>query len=115
MAVIIAAGAIAGFVFGSAGFGMGVLAGGLMSFANYFWQRGSMRAIFDQAANGEMPVFLALRYILRYAIIGGILWFFYVTGAFPVAAVVLGLAAFVFAVIVEGLIGIFNSLNKQGS
>jgi len=115
MAVIIGVGAIAGFAFGPAGFGLGVLAGGVLSFANYFWQRNSTRAIFAQAANGEKPILLGVRYILRYVLIGAVLWLIYMTGAFPIVAVVLGLAAFAFAVVLEGLIGIFSSFKGQGS
>lgn len=115
MAVIIAVGTAAGFAFGPAGFGTGVIVGGVMSFANYFWQRNSTRAIFAQAANGERPMLLGVRYILRYVAIGLVVWAIYATGAFPIVAVVLGLAAFSFAVVIEGLIGIFSSSNGQGS
>ena len=115
MAVIIIAGAIVGFVFGPARFGIGVLVGGIMSFANYFWQRNSTRAIFAQAANGEKPMLLSVRYILRYVLIGAVLWLILLTGAFPIVAVVLGLAAFAFAVVLEGLIGIFSSFKGQES
>lgn len=115
MAVLIVLGSIFGAIFGSAGFGLGVAIGGLMSFANYFWQKRSTRAIFEQAANGDKPVMLSLRYVLRYLIVGLVVWFIYFTGALPIVAVVLGLAAFAFAVVVEGLIGIFTSFNRQGS
>lgn len=115
MAVIVTVGSAAGFVFGPARFGAGVIVGGLMAFANYFWQRNSTRAIFAQAANGERPMLLGVRYILRYVAIGLAVWAVYATGAFPIVAVVLGLAAFTFAVMIEGLIGIFSSSNGQGS
>ena len=115
MAAIIVAGAIGGFAFASARFGLGVLVGGVMSFANYLWQRNSTRAIFAQAVNGEKPMLLAVRYILRYVIFGLVLWFFHATGAFPIVAVVLGLAAFAFAIVIEGMIGIFSSSNGQES
>ncbi len=115
MAVVIAMGSIAGFAFASVGFGVGVLVGGVLAFANYFWQRNSTRAIFAGAAQGEMPVLPAVRYILRYVVIAAVLWVIYMTNALPIVAVVLGLAAFAFAVVVEGLKGIFTSHNKQGS
>ena len=115
MTVIVAVGTIAGFVFGPARFGAGVIVGGVMSFANYFWQRSSTRAIFEQAANGEKPMLLGVRYILRYVAIGLVVWAIYATGALPIVAVVLGLAAFAFAVVIEGLIGIFSSFNRQES
>ncbi len=115
MAVIIAIGAIAGFIFGPSRFGAGVIIGGAMSFANYFWQRNSTRAIFAQAVNGEKPMLLSVRYILRYVILGLVVWAIYATGVLPIAAVVLGLAAFALAVVIEGLIGIFTSFNGQES
>ena len=115
MAVIIAVGAIAGYIFGPARFGAGVMVGGAMSFANYFWQRNSTRAIFAQAANGEKPMLLSVRYILRYVFLGLVVWAIYATGVLPIAAVVLGLAAFALAVLIEGLIGIFSSFNGQES
>lgn len=88
-----------------------------MSFANYFWQRNSTRAIFAQAVNGETPMLLGVRYILRYVAIGLVVWAIYATEALPIVAVVLGLAAFSFAVVIEGegLIGIFSSFNGQES
>lgn len=115
MAVLISIVAIVGFVFGPARFGAGVLVGGVMAFANYFWQRNSTRAIFAQAANGEKPLLLGVRYILRYVAIGLVVWGIYATGIMPIVAVVLGLAAFTFAVVIEGLIGIFTSINGQES
>ena len=115
MAAIIVVAAIAGFVFASTNFGAGVLVGGVMSFINYFWQRNSTRAIFAQAANGEKPMLLAVRYILRYVIFGLILWFFHATGAFPIAAIILGLASFAFAIVIEGTIGIFSNFNRRES
>ena len=115
MTVIVAVGTIAGFVFGPARFGAGVIVGGVMSFANYFWQRSSTRAIFEQAVNGEKPMLLGVRYILRYVVIGLVVWGIYATGTLPIVAVVLGLAAFAFAVVIEGLIGIFSSFNRQES
>jgi len=111
MAAIIVAGALAGFVFASARFGIGVLVGGAMAFANYFWQRNSTRAIFAKAANGEKPFLPAIRYILRYVAVGMVIWAFHATGALPIVAVILGLAAFAFAVVIEGMIGIFSSSN----
>lgn len=108
MAVLIGIGAIAGFAFGGVGFGVGVLFGGVLSFANYLWLERSTRAIFSQTAAASTGI-LAVKYILRYAAIGLVLLLIYWTGAFPVAAVILGLAAFSFAVVVQGLKNIFSS------
>lgn len=102
MAAIAMIAAAAGFVFGGTRFGFGVIFGGLLAFANYFWLDRSTRAIFAQNATASTAI-LALKYVMRYAVIGGIVFLVYLTGAFPVAAVILGLAVFAFAVVFEGL------------
>jgi hypothetical protein len=108
MSVVIAAMAIAGFAFGGKFFGIGVLFGGVLSFANYFWLDRSTRAIFSETAVASTGI-LAAKYILRYAAIGLVLLLVHLTGAFPVAAVILGLASFAFAVVIQGLKNIFSS------
>ena len=108
MGVVIAAGTVGGFIFGGPAFGMGVIFGGILSFANYFWLERSTRAMFEQAAIASTGI-LAAKYILRYFAIGAVLLLVYVTGAFPVAAVILGLAAFAFAVVIQGMKNIFSS------
>jgi len=108
MAAIAAIAAAAGFVFGGTQFGFGVIFGGVLAFVNYFWLDRSTRAIFAAEASASTAI-LALRYLLRYAVIGGMIFLVYLTGAFPVAAVILGLAIFAFAVVFEGLKNIFTT------
>jgi len=108
MAGLIVAGTLLTLVFVSFSFGIGVLFGGVLAFANYFWLERSTRAVFsDQAA--ATAGMMAAKYILRYTGLGAVLLLVYVTGAFPVAAVILGLAAFAFAVVLQGLKNIFTS------
>lgn len=113
MAVLVVAGTAAGTIFVGGRAGGGVLLGGIMSFVNFYWQRQSTRALFEIAASGQKPSLLAVRYIARYVAIGLFVGFFYVTNALPVAAVILGLSAFAFSVVVEGMIGIFTSSFKK--
>ena len=108
MAAMIAAGSIAGFVFGGRLWGLGVMFGGVLSFINYFWLGRSTRAIFSPNAVSSSGV-LAAKFMLRYAALGAVLLVVYLTGALPMAAVILGLAAFAFAVVVQGLKNIFAS------
>ena len=108
MSVLIVVGAIGGFAFVGKPFGFGVIFGGILSFANYFWLERSTRAIFSPNAISSAGI-LAAKYILRYAAIGLVLLLVYKTGVFPVAAVILGLAAFAFAVVIQGLKNIFSS------
>ncbi len=108
MAGIVVLMAIAGFVFRGASFGFGVIFGGVLSFANYLWLDRSTRAIFRQDAVASTGL-LAAKYILRYAALGGVLWLVHSTGAFPILAVIAGLAAFALAVVVNGLKNIFTT------
>ena len=110
---VIAAGSLLGSIFVNLGFGIGVIVGGAGSFANYFWQRNSTRALFESAASGRPPAFLAFRYLLRYVAIGLFAAFFYYTSLLPITAVILGLASFALAVVIEGLISIFRTSNNQ--
>ena|SRR5687767_13476836 len=108
MAVIGIAGAIAGFAFGSLGFGLGILIGTVLAFVNYYWLTSSLRKIFAAAASGDPPRMLAVRYFLRYVVLAIVVAAIYVTGLVSIVALILGLGAFGFAVVIEGLIRIFH-------
>lgn len=110
MAALVAVGTIAGFALGGSRFGIGVIFGGILSFANYFWLKRSTRAMFQPAAIATSGI-LAAKYILRYVALGGILLLIFLTEAVPMTAVLLGLAAFAFAVVIQGLKNIiFNTI-----
>ncbi len=112
MAGIAIAGSIAVFIFVSARAGAGVIVGGVLAFANYYWQRRSLKAIFDRAVDGKRSRFLALKYILRYVVIAAVLFAVYLSDAVSMIAVVFGLASFAAAVVVEGFISIFSSTDR---
>ena len=112
MAGVIAVGTITGFAFVSWKTGLGVFVGGILAFANYFWQKHSLKAIFDRAVDGKKTPFLALRYILRYVVLGGILLLIYLTQTVSIYAVIFGLSSLALAVVIEGLISIFSSNYK---
>jgi ATP synthase I chain len=113
MAVVIAVGMIAGFAFVSAKTGWGVFVGGILALVNYLWQRNSLKAVFERAFEGKKSPFLALRYILRYVVLGGILMLIYLSETVSIIAVIFGLSSFAIAVVVEGFSNII--LGKQGS
>jgi hypothetical protein len=106
MAILGIAGGIAGFAFGSLEFGLGILVGTALAFVNYYWLKSSLRKIFSAAESGEKPRMLAGKYFLRYIILGIVVAVIYMTGVLPIVAVVLGMAGFGFAVVIEGLIRI---------
>ncbi|MBK9214861.1 MAG: ATP synthase subunit I [Chloracidobacterium sp.] len=108
MAMIVVVGAAAGLAFAGARFGLGVLFGGLLAFGNYFWLERVTRQIFQPDAVRSTGI-LAAKYILRYLAIGGVLLLVYLTGAFPMPAVILGLSAFAIAIVAQGLKNIVSS------
>jgi hypothetical protein len=113
MAVVAALGSLLGFIFVSGLFGLGVLIGGVLSFVNYYWLKYSLKKIFEQAAEGEKARFLSVRYLLRYLVLGGILLIVFLTKTVPVAAVILGLASFAAAIMIEAFIRLFASFFKK--
>lgn len=97
-------GGIAGAVLNSLSFGLGVVIGTVLAFANYFWLKHSLRKIFKAAESGERPRMLAGKYFLRYIVLGVVVALIYATGLFPIVAVIFGLAGFGFAVVIDGII-----------
>lgn len=108
MAAVVVLAAICGFVFGGPTFGIGVIFGGILSFANYFWLERSTRAMFAPNAIATSGI-LAAKYIFRYVVLGGILFLVFLTEAMPIAAVILGLSAFALAVVLQGVKNIISS------
>ncbi len=114
MAIIAVAGGLCGFYFVSGEFGWGVLLGGGLALVNHYWLKVSLRGVFDKiAGGGEKPRFLAAKYFLRYAVFVSILVIVFLTKILPIIAVLLGLASFAVAIIIEALILLFSSFFKK--
>ena len=109
LAVLSIGGSIAGAVLVDARFGLGVLVGCVLAFANYFWMRRSLRAIFATAAEGQRPSFIGAGYFIRYLVLGGIVAFFHVFGLLPIAALLVGMAGFGFAILFEAALRGFRT------
>jgi hypothetical protein len=102
-------GAIAGAALVSAGFGLAVLIGSVLAFINYYWMKHSLKAIFDRAREGERPSFLGAGYFIRYLVLGGVVAFIYALDLLPISGILVGMAGFGFAILVEGSIRAFSS------
>lgn len=114
MGVLSLLGTISGFAFVSAKFGLGVLAGSILAFVNYYWLKVSLKKVFDGAAEaGEKPRLSALRYFMRYAILACVVAVLYATGAVDIMALILGMAGFGFAVVIEGFLRIFTGVGTE--
>ena len=113
MALLGIAGGIAGIIFRSFGFGAGIVIGTALAFVNYYWLKSSLRTIFSAVESGERPRMLSGTYFLRYLVLAVVVAVIYVTGLVPAVALIFGLAAFAFAVVVEGLIRIFSIFFRE--
>lgn len=106
-------GTAAGMIFVSVRFGIGVMIGVGLAFANYYWLKHSLKKVFDEAAEGEKPKVSAIRYIGRYLALGAVIAFIYITEIVPIVPVILGTAGFGFAVVVDGTLNIFTSFSNR--
>ena len=113
MAILGVIGGIAGYAFESLAFGLGILIGTALAFANYYWLKSSLRKIFDAARSGERPRMLAGKYFLRYIVLGIVVAVIYLAGIVPIIALILGLAGFGFAVVIEGLIRMILTVGAE--
>lgn len=113
MGVVVLLGSILCFSFISGLFGFGFLLGGVLSFINYYWLKASLKKVFEEAEEGVRPRVSATRYFLRYLVLGLVLALIFLTRTVPVAAVILGLTSFAFAVLFEAFIRIFSTVFKQ--
>ena len=114
MAIVAVLSAFVSFVLVSWQFGLGVLLGGILSFINYYWLKFSLKKIFEKTAHGERPRFLAVRYTTRYLVLGAVLLVVFLTKTVPVISVVLGMASFALAIVIEGFMRLFASFfNKK--
>ena len=113
MAVVAVLFSVLGLILNSPLFGLGILLGGILSFLNYYWLKFSLKKVFEVAGSGEKPRLAGGHYILRYLVFGLVLALIYLTKVIPIVAVILGLASFAFAIIVEGIIRIFSEVGNK--
>ncbi len=115
MGAIGLAGGLLGGVFVSLSFGAGVIVGTLLAFINYYWLKYSLKKVFALAAEtGERPRLLGLKYFARYIVIGGVVAIFYATETVSIVGLILGLGAFGFAVVLEGILKIIHRPSNLG-
>lgn len=113
MAVLGVLGTVGGIVFHSIGFGIGILLGVALAFGNYYWLRYSLKKVFAEAAEGEKPRISAIRYILRYFTLAAVIAIVFAVGILPVVPVILGMGGFGFAVVIDGILRIFQSAEAR--
>ncbi|MBC7912027.1 MAG: ATP synthase subunit I [Pyrinomonadaceae bacterium] len=85
----------------------GLLLGGVLSFFNHRWLRGSLRAVFGGQSVGGRPRLSAARYVLRYFVVGSIIAAAYMFDIISIVATLSGLCLFVAAVMVEAFVQLY--------
>jgi hypothetical protein len=80
----------------------GLALGGALALFNQHWLRTSVEAVFGGAGGGRPPRMKAARYVLRYAIIAGLVFFAYHTGLVSLVATLAGMCAVVAGLLAEG-------------
>lgn len=79
----------------------GLLVGGLLSLVNYHWLSRSSSAALSVVAHGIKPNLKLTQYILRYFVVGGVVFLAYKLNVVSLTATVAGLCSFVVALFVE--------------
>lgn len=113
MAVVLVVATIGSLIFATWHITSGLLLGGILSFANYYWLKFALKSVFEKAVEGEKPKFLVGKYILRYFAIGAVIVLVYLTEVISVAAVICGLLTFAAAILIESFILVFIHFSKR--
>lgn len=81
----------------------GLLLGGILSLLNHHWLRSSTAAAFSVVAHGAKPKLKLVQYILRYLVVGAVVFLAYKLNLVSIGATIAGLCSFVVALFVEAL------------
>ncbi|MBA2524978.1 MAG: ATP synthase subunit I [Pyrinomonadaceae bacterium] len=82
----------------------GLLVGGVLSLLNYYWMRTSISAGFDLAlGQATKPQIKLVQYILRYFVVGAIVFTAYQLNVVSLPATLAGLCSFVVALFLEAV------------
>jgi hypothetical protein len=89
----------------------GLLVGGLLSLLNHYWMRSSISAGFDLALGvGTKPRIKLAQYVLRYFVVGTIVFAAYQLDIVSLPATVAGLCSFVAALFIEAFREIYFAI-----
>ena len=94
---------------------VGFTLGGALSLVNYHWLRISIHAVLSDAPE-KRPRIKLLRYILRYLVVGAVVFAAYKLQIVSLPATIIGLCAFVPALFVEAFRQFcFGIIHREGS
>lgn len=91
------------FTFFSRKFALGVVVGGMLAIANFFLMKRSLSKALDTRRVGSSRFFYLLKYVLRFAALGGIIALLLIKGWVSPFGLLLGLSIIVMGIVVVGL------------
>ncbi len=95
---------------------VGLMLGGALSFLNYFWLKSSLQSLFGKVAAGSGGKFSASFYIIRYSVIAVVIFAAAQLRIASVAAMLVGLLSFAFAILLEAVIQLYLAIvNREES
>lgn len=95
---------------------IGLFLGGCLSYLNYYWLKKSLQSMFGQITSGKGSNFSASFYIFRYAVIGAVIFLAASLHIASVAAMLVGLLSFAFAILLEAVIQLYIAIvNREGN
>jgi len=80
---------------------LGLLLGGLLSLLNHHWLRSSIAAVFNIEQSGQRPRVKVWRFVLRYFVVGTVVFAAYKLQIVSLPATIIGLCSFVPALMFE--------------
>jgi ATP synthase I subunit len=114
MIAIVSLAVIAGAILAPWRVTAGLLLGGALSILNYHWLRSSIAAVLSNATE-KRPRLKFWRYIVRYFVVGAIVFAAYGLGIVSLPATIIGLSAFVPALFVEAFRQVyFSIIHREG-
>lgn len=81
----------------------GLLVGGLLALFSHRWLKNSAAAAIELSVGGAVPQLRLAQFILRYVVIGALVFSLYQLDLLSLPAVLAGMATFVVAIFVEAL------------
>jgi hypothetical protein len=113
MVAAIIVGVLLSFSFGSWRVTTGLILGGLLSLLNFHWLQTSIAAAFSQLEKGSRPRIRIARYVLRYLVVGILVYAGYKTDVVSLTATMIGLSSFVVALFAEALRETFLIITRR--
>jgi ATP synthase I chain len=89
-------------------FMFGIIVGGSLAMFNFYLLQNSVRGLFQTQSNS-----FAIKFFLRFVIIGLVIWGFYLLEIVSITAVLLGLSSFAAALMLEAIVQFYFVITKH--